>query len=270
MPTVRTGPVIGLVGPGRPAGGPRRHRRSRRSRAGWPGSRTALGTCAALTRGMHRSGASALGPADRVTLARATPRRRRRRADRRLVPTGRAPVALLVTLTVVALVLDGVDGQVARRTGTATAARRALRHGGRRLPHARAQRLRRPPGRRVGARDRRDAVRVRRGELGPALDARRRCRRATGARWSPRPRASCWSSRRPASCRRRWPSPRWRSSLALLVESFGRDVLLAVAAPAAPRPYRAGAPASSEAGSRRGWRPVAGRAAFRSVHRARA
>ncbi|ASW55321.1 CDP-alcohol phosphatidyltransferase family protein [Plantactinospora sp. KBS50] len=76
-----------------------------------------VGTCAALTRGLHRRGATALGPADRVTLTRAT-----------LVGgvvaltvdslDRPAPVPVLVGLTVVALVLDGVDGQVARRTGT--------------------------------------------------------------------------------------------------------------------------------------------------------
>jgi phosphatidylglycerophosphate synthase len=77
-------------------------------------------TCALLTRGMRRSGAAALGPADRVTLARAT-----------LVGGVAAltadsfdrdvPVGVLVTIAVVALVLDAVDGRVARRTGTATA-----------------------------------------------------------------------------------------------------------------------------------------------------
>ena len=60
-----------------------------------------------------------LGPADRVTLARAT-----------LVGgvaaltagsfVGATPVQTLVGLCVVALLLDGVDGQVARRTGTAS------------------------------------------------------------------------------------------------------------------------------------------------------
>ena len=61
--------------------------------------------------------AERLGPADRVTLARGT-----------LVGgvaaltadsfAGATSVAALVCLAVVALVLDGVDGQVARRTGT--------------------------------------------------------------------------------------------------------------------------------------------------------
>ena len=68
----------------------------------------------------HRHAQARLGPASRVTLARA------------MLAAGVAvlavdsfahdtPVALLVTLAAVALVLDAVDGPVARRTGTATA-----------------------------------------------------------------------------------------------------------------------------------------------------
>jgi phosphatidylglycerophosphate synthase len=114
--TVRNGPVIGLtaqvvllavlagtVGLGT---------------AGWlTGAGYGVFVCVALTLGLNRSGAAALGPADRVTLARAT-----------LVGGVAAltveslsrpvPVVVLVTLTAVALALDGVDGQVARRTGT--------------------------------------------------------------------------------------------------------------------------------------------------------
>jgi phosphatidylglycerophosphate synthase len=58
-----------------------------------------------------------LGPADRVTMARAVlvGGVAALTADSFL---GATPVAVLVTLTVVALVLDCVDGQVARRTGT--------------------------------------------------------------------------------------------------------------------------------------------------------
>jgi phosphatidylglycerophosphate synthase len=76
--------------------------------------------CAALTRGLRRSGAGALGPADRVTLTRAT-----------LVGgvaaltaasfERPAPVMVLVVLAIVALALDAVDGMVARGTGTASA-----------------------------------------------------------------------------------------------------------------------------------------------------
>jgi phosphatidylglycerophosphate synthase len=60
------------------------------------------------------------GPASWVTLARAT----LAAAVAALVVdsfTHEAPVALLVTLAAVALALDAVDGEVARRTGTATA-----------------------------------------------------------------------------------------------------------------------------------------------------
>jgi phosphatidylglycerophosphate synthase len=118
LPTLRTGPLGGLiiqvgvlsclaatVG----LGG-----------AGWlAGIGYGSLVCAALTWGLHRSGRPGLTPADRVTLARAT-----------LIGgvvaltadsfTGRTPVAVLVTLTIVALALDGVDGQVARRTGMVT------------------------------------------------------------------------------------------------------------------------------------------------------
>jgi phosphatidylglycerophosphate synthase len=89
--------------------------------AGWlTGVGYGLVTCAALTRGLSRARAGALGPADRVTLTRAT-----------LVGGVTAltvdsfdrqvPVGVLVALTVVALVLDAVDGQVARRTRTVSA-----------------------------------------------------------------------------------------------------------------------------------------------------
>jgi phosphatidylglycerophosphate synthase len=119
VPTVRTGPVIGLVAQvvlvaalaGTVGLGA----------AGWlAGIACGLVTYAALTRGLHRSGTAALGPADRVTLVRAT-----------LVGgvaaltvdsfTRPAPVGVLVALAAVALGLDAVDGQVARRTGTASA-----------------------------------------------------------------------------------------------------------------------------------------------------
>lgn len=75
-----------------------------------------------LVRAVWRSGRTRLGPADAVTLTRAV-----------LVggltalvagsftePAG-APVAVMVALASVALVLDAVDGKVARRTGTVTA-----------------------------------------------------------------------------------------------------------------------------------------------------
>lgn len=86
---------------------------------GWlTGLAFAVGTWALLTRALHRSWPPRpFGPANGVTLARTT-----------LVGgvtalvadsfVGAPPVATLVALTTVALVLDAVDGQVARRTGT--------------------------------------------------------------------------------------------------------------------------------------------------------
>jgi phosphatidylglycerophosphate synthase len=91
------------------------------SPAGWIiGLACAVTMATALARGLARHPAERLGPASWVTLARAT------------LAVGVAalaadsltrdtPVALLVTLAAVALVLDLVDGWVARRTGTATA-----------------------------------------------------------------------------------------------------------------------------------------------------
>ena len=72
---------------------------------------------AVLTRGLRRTGTGVLGPADRITLTRSV-----------LVGGVTAltaesfvravPVAVLFALTAVALVLDAVDGRVARGTGT--------------------------------------------------------------------------------------------------------------------------------------------------------
>ncbi|MYV48369.1 CDP-alcohol phosphatidyltransferase family protein [Streptomyces sp. SID2888] len=89
--------------------------------AGWlTGLAFALGTWAVLTRAVLRSRLPSFGPANRVTLGRSI-----------LVGGVTAlvadsfesapPVTLFVGLTAVALILDGVDGKVARRTGTATA-----------------------------------------------------------------------------------------------------------------------------------------------------
>ncbi|MFE9448443.1 CDP-alcohol phosphatidyltransferase family protein [Streptomyces sp. NPDC006739] len=89
--------------------------------AGWlTGLTFAIATWAVLSRALHRSRLRSFGPANRVTLGRAT-----------LVGGVTAlvadsfesspPVTLLVGLTAVALILDGVDGKVARRTGTSTA-----------------------------------------------------------------------------------------------------------------------------------------------------
>ncbi|MFG3659520.1 CDP-alcohol phosphatidyltransferase family protein [Streptomyces sp. NPDC047706] len=89
--------------------------------AGWlTGLAFAIASWAVLSRALHRSGLRSFGPANRVTLGRAT-----------LVGGVTAlvadsfesapPVTLLVALTAVALILDGVDGKVARRTGTSSA-----------------------------------------------------------------------------------------------------------------------------------------------------
>lgn len=74
---------------------------------------------AALARGLVRSGRRTLGPADRVTLARAT----FVGGVAALVAdgfVGEPAVTAMVALATVALVLDAVDGWTARRTGTAS------------------------------------------------------------------------------------------------------------------------------------------------------
>lgn len=116
MSTVRTGPVIGLVvqvavlavlagtvGLGT---------------AGWvAGLAYGMVLCLLLGRGLSRSGARGLGPADQVTLSRAilVGGVTALAADSFTRP---APIALMVALTAVALALDAVDGYTARRTGT--------------------------------------------------------------------------------------------------------------------------------------------------------
>ncbi|MFC7247179.1 CDP-alcohol phosphatidyltransferase family protein [Catellatospora aurea] len=119
MPPVRPGPVIGLcvqfamlallsaaVGLGH---------------AGWAaGICYAIGLCVLLTRAMHTAGLVAFGPADLVTLTRAA-LAGGVTALTAASFTGDVRVPVLVAITVVALVLDAVDGKVARRTGTATA-----------------------------------------------------------------------------------------------------------------------------------------------------
>ncbi|WP_149551879.1 CDP-alcohol phosphatidyltransferase family protein [Streptomyces marokkonensis] len=88
--------------------------------AGWlTGLAFAIATWAVLSRALHRSRSRSFGAANRVTLGRAA-----------LVGGVTAlvadsfqdspPVSLFVGLTAVALILDGVDGKVARRTGTST------------------------------------------------------------------------------------------------------------------------------------------------------
>jgi phosphatidylglycerophosphate synthase len=88
---------------------------------GWAtGVACGAGLVALLARALARHGRDGLWPADRVTLARAV------LACGVAALTvdsfgGQAPVAILVALSTVALVLDGVDGRVARRTDTASA-----------------------------------------------------------------------------------------------------------------------------------------------------
>ena len=116
---VHTGPVVGLIGQfvvlcglALTVG---------LGSAGWlTGMACGLVTTAALSYGFTRSGRRSLGAANRVTLTRAT-----------LVGgvtalvadalVGPANVAAIVGLAVVALILDGVDGWVARRTRTVSA-----------------------------------------------------------------------------------------------------------------------------------------------------
>jgi phosphatidylglycerophosphate synthase len=89
--------------------------------AGWVvGVACAVTMAAALARGLARGPGDRLGPASRVTLARATLAVGVAALAADSVPRD-TPVALLVTLAAVALALDAVDGWVARRTGTATA-----------------------------------------------------------------------------------------------------------------------------------------------------
>ncbi|MDN3025285.1 CDP-alcohol phosphatidyltransferase family protein [Streptomyces sp. S.PB5] len=89
--------------------------------AGWlTGLVFAVATWAVLSRALHRHRPRSFGPANRVTLGRSI-----------LVGGVTAlvadsfqsspPITVFVGLTAVALILDGVDGKVARRTGTSTA-----------------------------------------------------------------------------------------------------------------------------------------------------
>lgn len=84
--------------------------------AGWiAGVCYATALLCLLGAALHRTSAP-LGPADQVTLARAT----LVGGILALAVDGSAPRPLLVVLATVALVLDAVDGQVARRTGTSS------------------------------------------------------------------------------------------------------------------------------------------------------
>jgi phosphatidylglycerophosphate synthase len=87
---------------------------------GWlAGVAYAIAMCVALSSALRRSAATSLGPANRVTLARAT----LVGLITALVAGGsglRLP-AVLVTVAALALILDQVDGFVARRTGSVSA-----------------------------------------------------------------------------------------------------------------------------------------------------
>ncbi|WP_020664579.1 CDP-alcohol phosphatidyltransferase family protein [Amycolatopsis benzoatilytica] len=89
--------------------------------AGWAvGVGYLVGLLVLLTQGAWRIRVYRLGPADQVTLARAA----LIGGVTALVADhldGKPPLAFLVPLTAIALALDAVDGQVARRTGTASA-----------------------------------------------------------------------------------------------------------------------------------------------------
>lgn len=80
----------------------------------------AAGLLGLLSTAMHRAGRSALGPADVVTLARALLVGGVTAIVVEGLLTGWTSTVALVVLASVALVLDGVDGKVARRTGTAS------------------------------------------------------------------------------------------------------------------------------------------------------
>src|SRR5215210_4356600 len=119
MRTVQIGPVMGLTGQlavlsvlAGTAG---------LSLAGWlAGIACGLATAAMLCYGLNRSGTAALGAANRVTLTRAV----LVGGIAAIVADGfvrSVSVATLVGLAVVALLLDGVDGWVARRTQTVSA-----------------------------------------------------------------------------------------------------------------------------------------------------
>jgi phosphatidylglycerophosphate synthase len=72
--------------------------------------------CGLLGLALRREGMTHLGWANSVTLGRAI----LTGGVTAMVLTPQPPVALMVTVAAVALAMDGVDGQVARRTGTTT------------------------------------------------------------------------------------------------------------------------------------------------------
>jgi phosphatidylglycerophosphate synthase len=88
--------------------------------AGWlAGVAYAIAMCVALTSALRRSAVTSLGPANRVTLVRAT----LVGLITALVAGGSGPriPAVLVAVATLALILDRADGLVARRTGSVSA-----------------------------------------------------------------------------------------------------------------------------------------------------
>ncbi|NMI00006.1 CDP-alcohol phosphatidyltransferase family protein [Pseudonocardia acidicola] len=89
---------------------------------GWmAGIAYSSGLWALLTAAVRRAGIDTLGPADLVTLARAVLVGGVTALVTDRLRSGGTPVAALAVIASVALVLDAVDGQVARRSGTASA-----------------------------------------------------------------------------------------------------------------------------------------------------
>ncbi|WP_329473042.1 CDP-alcohol phosphatidyltransferase family protein [Streptomyces sp. NBC_01723] len=87
---------------------------------GWlTGLAFAVATWAVLSRALHRSGLRSFGAANRVTLGRATLVGGVTALVADSFPNS-PPVSPFVSLTAVALILDWIDGKVARRTGTST------------------------------------------------------------------------------------------------------------------------------------------------------
>ena len=89
--------------------------------SGWfAGVACGAGLAALLARALARHSQVGMGPADSVTLARAVLACGVAALTMDMFG-GQAPAAILVALSTVALVLDGVDGRVARRTDTTSA-----------------------------------------------------------------------------------------------------------------------------------------------------
>ena len=196
----RSGPRDRAGRPGAPARRDHGDGRRRRRRA-VVGAACAVTLDAALARGLLRNPSQRLGPAGWVTLGRAT------------LAVGVAaltadsffrdvPVAMLVALATVALVLDYVDGWVARRTASASALGARLDGEVDAFLILVLSVYVAPSAGRVGARDRRGALRVPRRRMAAPRGCARRCRGATGARSSRRRRASRSRSPQRVSCRR--------------------------------------------------------------------